>query len=39
MIDHRSAKYETVKIEGDVAQVDVILVSKGGQFVGYRFEL
>ena len=39
MIDHRSAKYENVKVEGDFAQVDVILESKEGQFVGYRFTL
>ena len=39
MIDHRSAKYENVKVEGDTAQVDVILESKEGQFVGYRFTL
>ena len=39
MIDHRSAKYETVKVEGDLAQVDVVLESKEGQFVGYRFTL
>ncbi len=39
MIDHRSAKYENVKVEGDFAQVDVILESKEGQFVGYRFML
>ena len=39
MIDHRSAEYETVRVEGDVAQVDVILQSKDGQYLGYRFML
>ena len=39
MIDHRSAKYENVKVEGDLAQVDVILQSKDGQHLGYRFML
>ena len=39
MIDHRSAEYKTVKVEGDFAQVDVILESKDGQFLGYRFTL
>ncbi len=39
MIDHRSAEYQNVKVEGDFAQVDVILESKDGQFLGYRFML
>ncbi len=39
MIDHRSAKYENVTVEGDLAQVDVILESKDGQYLGYRFTL
>jgi hypothetical protein len=39
MIDHRSAEYKIVKVEGDFAQVDVILESKDGQFLGYRFTL
>ncbi len=39
MIDHRSAEYQNVKIEGDVAQVDVILESKDGKHLGYRFML
>ncbi len=39
MIDHRSAEYQNIKVEGDLAQVDVILESKEGQFVGYRFML
>ena len=39
MIDHRSAEYQNVRVEGDSAQVDVILESKNGQFLGYRFTL
>ncbi len=31
--------YQNVKVEGDFAQVDVILELKEGQFVGYRFML
>ncbi len=34
MIDHRSAEYQNVKVEGDFAQVDVILQSKDGQYLG-----
>ena len=39
MIDHRGAEYVNVRVEGDVAQVDVILQSKDGQYLGYRFRL
>jgi uncharacterized protein DUF4864 len=39
MIDHRAAKYEALKIEGESAQIDVILMSKDGQYLGYRFVL
>ena len=39
MIDHRSAEYVNVGVEGDFAQVDVILQSKDGQYFGYRFML
>ena len=39
MINHRSAEYENVRVEGDFAQVDVILQSKEGQYLGYHFML
>ena len=39
MIDHRSAEYVNVRVEGDIAQVDVILQSKDGRYLGYRFKL
>ena len=39
MIDHRSAEYVNVRVEGDFAEVDVILQSKNGQYLGYRFML
>ena len=39
MVDHRSAEYQNVNVEGDFAQVDVILQSKDGQYLGYRFML
>ncbi len=39
MINHRSAEYVNVRIVGDLALVDVILQSKDGQYLGYRFTL
>ncbi len=39
MINHRSARYENVRVEGDFAQVDAILQSNDGQYLGYRFML
>jgi len=39
MIDHRSAKYENLMVEGDIARIDVILISREGAYVGYRFIL
>ena len=39
MIDHRSAEYENVRVEGDFAQVDAILQSKDVRYLGYRFML
>ena len=39
MIDHRNATYENLKVKGDVAGVDVIMMSKDGENVGYRFIL
>ena len=39
MINHRTAKYENLMIEGEIAQLDVILTSKDGEYLGYRFTL
>ena len=39
MVSHKGAQYENVWIEGDRAGLDVILLSKEGGFVGYRFTL
>ena len=39
MIDHRNAKYENLKVEGEFARIDVILNSKNGEYLGYRFVL
>jgi hypothetical protein len=39
MIDHRGAEYENLAIDGDLARIDVILFSKEGQYLGYRFML
>ncbi len=39
MINHRSAEYENVRVEGDFAQVDAILRTTDGQYLGYRFML
>ena len=39
MIDHRTAKFENLTVEGESARVDVILQSKEGEYLGYRFIL
>ena len=39
MIDHLSAEYRNVKVEGGVAQIDVFLNSREGEYLGYRFIL
>ena len=39
MIDHRSASYENLVVDGDSARIDVILTSKEGVYLGYRFFL
>ena len=39
MINHRDARYENLKVQGDIARLDVILNSKEGEYVGYRFVL
>jgi hypothetical protein len=39
MINHRTANYENLMIEGEVATIDVILTSKDGKYLGYRFTL
>ena len=39
MIDHRSARYENLLVEGEFARIDVILNSRQGEYLGYRFML
>ncbi len=39
MINHRNATYENLKVKGDVAGVDVIMISKDGEYMGFRFIL
>ena len=39
MIDHRSAKFEKLVVEGNSARIDVILTSREGVYLGYRFFL
>ena len=39
MINHRSATFENVVIDGDNAAIDVILLTKDNDFRGYRFVL
>ena len=39
MINHRAANYENLMIEGEVATIDVVLTSKDGEHLGYRFTL
>ena len=39
MVDHRSASFENLAIDGDNAMIDVIVLSKDDLFLGYRFTL
>jgi hypothetical protein len=39
MINHQTARYGKLMIEGDIASIDVILISEDGAYVGYRFTL
>ena len=39
MVDHRDASYENLVVEGDSARIDVILISREGVYLGYRFFL
>ncbi len=39
MINHRDAKYENLVVEGEFARIDVVLNSKEGEYLGYRFIL
>ena len=39
MINHQTARYGKLMIEGDIASIDVILVTEDGVYVGYRFTL
>ncbi len=39
MIDHRGARFENLVVEGDSARIDVVLTSKEGVYLGYRFFL
>ncbi len=39
MINHRNARYENLIVEGKFAQIDVIINSKEGEYLGYRFIL
>ena len=39
MINHRDAKYENLVVEGEFARIDVVLISKEGEYLGYRFIL
>jgi hypothetical protein len=39
MINHRSAKYENLLVEGEFARIDVVLNTKEGAYLGYRFIL
>ncbi len=39
MINHRNAEYENLTVDGDSARIDVILISKEGGYLGYRFIL
>ena len=39
MINHRNASYENLMVEGESARIDVILKSREGEYLGYRFIL
>lgn len=39
MINHRNASYENLLVEGEFARIDVIMNSKEGEYLGYRFFL
>ena len=39
MINHRAANFENFIIEGEIARIDVILSSKDGMYLGFRFTL
>ncbi len=39
MIDHRGARFENLVVEDDSARIDVVLTSKDGVYLGYRFFL
>ena len=39
MINHRNAKYENLVVEGEFARIDIVLNSKEGEYLGYRFIL
>lgn len=39
MINHQTARYGKLMIEGEIAGIDVILISEDGAYVGYRFTL
>ncbi len=39
MINHRDAKCENLVVEGEFARIDVVLNSKEGEYLGYRFIL
>ncbi len=39
MINHRNAKYENIIVEVEWARIDVVLISKEGEYLGYRFIL
>jgi hypothetical protein len=39
MINHRSVEYEKYRIDGRVAEIDVIIISSVGKIFGYRFGL
>lgn len=39
MINHRNAKYENLMVEADIARIDVVIISREGEYLGYRFIL
>jgi len=39
MINHRGASFENQVVKGDTARIDVVVISKEGTYLGYRFVL
>ena len=39
MLNHKSVEYENLRMDGPRAEIDVIVLTRGNRYVGYRFGL